>query len=119
LMKSRRRIAFPQAQDHAKSVLITTGIYDQWNGVRMSIDACSGDVRFTPESGHWDYSGRRRSIAWIAIRSGHRSAARRKIEPTWTAVQTPTASRRNAARHRLLTTVRLIFWESQMRISID
>jgi hypothetical protein len=29
LMKSRRRIAFPQAQDHAKSVLITAGIYDQ------------------------------------------------------------------------------------------
>jgi hypothetical protein len=43
------------------------------------------------------------SIAWIAIRSGHRSAARRKIEPTCTAVQTPTASRRNAARHRLIT----------------
>jgi hypothetical protein len=29
LIKSPRRIAFPRAQDHAKSVLITAGIYDR------------------------------------------------------------------------------------------
>src|SRR6516225_8774197 len=31
-------------------------------------------IRFAPESGHWDYSSRRRLSAWTAIRSGHRSA---------------------------------------------
>jgi hypothetical protein len=33
LMKSRRRIAFSEAQDHASSVAITAGIYDRRNGV--------------------------------------------------------------------------------------
>jgi hypothetical protein len=31
-------------------------------------------IRFAPESGHWDYSCRRRLSAWTAIRSGHQSA---------------------------------------------
>jgi hypothetical protein len=35
-MKSRRRIAFPKAQDHANS-LITAGICDQRNGVWGSV----------------------------------------------------------------------------------
>jgi hypothetical protein len=32
-MKSRRRIAFPEAEDHANYV-ITAGIYDSRNGVQ-------------------------------------------------------------------------------------
>jgi hypothetical protein len=70
LMKSRRRIACPKAQDHADIGLITSGIGDERNGVRRpfaqqqfvesdvrfgskaDIARCQIDVRFTPKSGH-------------------------------------------------------------------
>jgi hypothetical protein len=43
LMKSRRRIAFSKAQDHASSVAITAGIYDGRNGVLGS--QCTAAIR--------------------------------------------------------------------------
>src|SRR5262249_50784164 len=72
LMKSRRRIAFPKAWDHANPSMITAGIYDRRNGVRppfcvaatlrtnvrfgskADIGRLPIDVRFTPESRHWN-----------------------------------------------------------------
>ena len=68
LMKLRRRIAFPKAQDHA-NYAITAGICDTRNGVQWSvctaailsrhvrfgswadIVAAIANVRFTPENG--------------------------------------------------------------------
>jgi hypothetical protein len=35
-------------------------------GSKADIGACPRDVRFTPEGGHWNYSSRKRSIAWTA-----------------------------------------------------
>ena len=70
LMKSRRRIACPKAQDCARLRLITSGICDQRNGVQGSVCTaafraanvrfgskadilmCRADVRFTPKSRH-------------------------------------------------------------------
>jgi hypothetical protein len=46
---------------------------------KADIARCQADVRFTPKSGHWKYSGRRRSIAWITIRSGHCGAPREDV----------------------------------------
>src|SRR5215469_10951899 len=61
LMKSRRRIAFLEAWDHA-SYAITAGIYDRRNGLqppfcvatilRTECPLWVNNVRFTPESGH-------------------------------------------------------------------
>jgi hypothetical protein len=56
LMKSRRRIAFPKAQDHAKYVSITAGICFQRNGIQGSVCASAILSRSCPlwvKSRHW------------------------------------------------------------------
>jgi hypothetical protein len=50
LMKSRRRIAFLKAWDHANRSMITAGIYDRRNGVSLSF--CSATI-ITTECPLW------------------------------------------------------------------
>ena len=73
LMKSRRRIAFLKAQDHANNVpdysrdlrpaKWGSGVSLHGNNpeppmsplwAKAVIQPCLSDVRFTPNSGHWD-----------------------------------------------------------------
>ena len=59
LIKSRRRIAFPEAQDHAKTLQITAGICDRRNGVQRSF---CGATDFSPACPLWVKSEHQRSF---------------------------------------------------------
>jgi hypothetical protein len=51
LTKSRRRIAFPKAQDYANYV-ITAGIYDRRNGVKWSFSRSNNSGSRMSAAGH-------------------------------------------------------------------